>query len=248
MYIELNLDSRSKLHSSFVESLNDDNFKRPFLQNWKAFIIVVKQWGNENTNCIIAVLQATFKKVKYTYILNSIQKSLSVPWTMRFNNETFELSAKLHKHVIYFESDVLPLNNITTLAPGIGDTVLTVGQLKENAHHFMLKRDWKDLKTEMRDHHGGVMITKMYFCNLVELETFEYTEYLGEITVKTSNKSLGTGEYLKVLGKDGDIRLRICLEDLYPPLNTASKRHVPCLGIFVLCVTIFLSTFVKSTL
>ena len=240
MYIELNfLDSRSKLHSSFVGSLNDDNFKRPFLQKWKFFIIVVKQWDNENTHAIIAILQATFKKVKYTYILNSIQSALSEPWTMRVNNETFKLSAKWNKHVIYFDSGILPFNNITTLAPGIGDGVLTLGQLKVNAHHFMLKRDWKDLKTDMREHQGGVMITKMYFCNLIELETFEYTEYMGEITVKTSNKSLGTGEYLKVVGKDGDIRLRICLEDQYPPVNMASKRYVSCIGIFFLCVTIF---------
>ena len=110
IYIELTfVDSRAKLHSSFVETLHGDNFKRPFLQNWKFFIIVVKQWDDENTHSVIAILQATFKRVKYSYIVNAIQKSLSVPWTVRFNNETYKLFANLNKHVVYFESEVLIL-------------------------------------------------------------------------------------------------------------------------------------------
>jgi len=64
MFIELRfLDSESKLHPSFVENVNENNFGRPFLQNWKFILIVVKQWDNENTHSIIAILQATFKKI-----------------------------------------------------------------------------------------------------------------------------------------------------------------------------------------
>jgi len=239
IYIKLNfLDSRSKLHYSFVESLHGDNFKRPFLQNWKFFIIVVKQWDDENTHSVIAILQATFKRVKYSYIVNVIQKSLSVPWAVRFNNETLKLSAKLNKHVVYFESGILLNSTIKTLRPASGEIPNTLDKLKRNPHHFMLRQDWTYLKKDMRDHQGGVVITKMYFCNLIELETSEYTDNLNEITVTATNKTLATGEYVKVLGKDGDTRVRICLEDMYPPENMALRRHQPCIVLFVVCVTI----------
>ena len=82
------------------------------------------------------------------------------------------------------------------------------------------------------------MITKMYFCNLIELETLEYTDNLNEITVTATNKTLATGEYVRVLGKDGDTRVRICLEDMYPSENMAFRRHQRCIVLFVVCVTL----------
>jgi len=251
IYIELNfVDSRLKLHSSFVETLLGDNFKRPFLKNWKFFIIVVKQWDDENTHSVIAILQATFNNVKYSYIVNAIQKSLSVQWTVRFNNETFKFSAKLNKHVIYFESDILLNSSIKTLRPAGGEIPNTMDKLKKHPHHFMLRQDRAYLKKDLRDNQGGVVITKMYFCNLIELETSEYTDYLNEITVTATNKTLATGEYVKVLGKDGDTRVRICLEDMYPPENMAFRRHQPCIVLFGVCVTILSSyiNFVNNVL
>ena len=239
MFFELRfLDSKTKLHPSFVENVNEDNFGRPFLQNWKIFLIVVKQWDDENTHSIIAILQATFKKIKFSYILNSIQKSLSVPWTVRFNNKTYELSAKFHNHVVYFESGPLFNNKTISLTP-YHENANTLDEVTRSAHHFTLTQDWTNFKNSMKMYGGGVVITKMYFCNLIELGTFEYTEYMDEITVLGTNKTLATGEYLKVFAKDGDTRARICLEDLYPPQNIASRRGFSCIAVFVVWVTIW---------
>jgi len=49
------------------------------------------------------------------------------------------------------------------------------------------------------------MVTKMSYCNLIELETPEYTEYFDEIALTAFNKKLVSGEYIKVVGQNGEV-------------------------------------------
>ena len=84
----------------------------------------------------------------------------------------------------------------------------------------MSKEQWNALWTGSSSNGGRIMITKMYFCNLIELSDNEFTESREQITLNASNKTLAPGEFLRVVGIDGEIRTRICLEDLYPLGNS----------------------------
>jgi len=64
---------------------------------------------------------------------------------------------------------------------------------------------------------------KCLICNLIELSDNEFTEIRQQITLSASNKTLAPGEFLRVVGIDGEIRTRICLEDLYPLGNSGGE-------------------------
>jgi len=157
---------------------------------------------------------------------------------VRYNNKTYELSSKFHNHVVCFEIGPLSNNKTISLTP-YHENANTLDEVTRSAHHFTLTQEWTDFKNSMEIYGEGVVITKMYFCNLIELVTFEYTEHMGEITVLGTNKTLATGEYLEVFGKDGDTRARICLEDPYPPQNMALRRGLSGIVVFVVWASIW---------
>jgi len=84
-----------------------------------------------------------------------------------------------------------------------------------------------------------VMVTKISFCNLIKHETSKYTENFDEITLTASNKNLDSGEYIKVVGQNVEVRVRISQEDLYLPLSVASRTEYHdwlCLALALNCV------------
>jgi len=92
--------------------------------------------------------------------------------------------------------------------------------------YFMSKEQWNVLWTGSSSNGGRFMITKMSFCNLIELSNNEFTESREHITLNASNKTLAPGEFLRVVGIDGKIKPRICLEDLYPLGNSGVETDV----------------------
>jgi len=226
VYIELRFSNfSSKLPSSFLEMFTDNSLERPFHHSWKLFLIIAKQWDDGNTDFMIAILQATREKANYDNILKYIQNALSVPWKLNYNNQIFNLVATLHNHVVYYETIILPNENISTMTQKLDTPGHTLETLKSNLHFIMLNKHLSEFRKDMISNSKKVMITKMSFCILIELETPEYTEYFDEITLTESNKKLVTGEYIKVVGQNGEVRVRICLEDLYPPQSVASRSE-----------------------
>ena len=224
-------ESSYTLPANFVEDISDDNLERSTLQNWKSYIIVAKEWEDNHTSFIVAVLKRAYNNVAYDSILNSIQKALSSTWTLHYNNMMYKLSPTFNKDIIYVETFAHSTSTIKTLETiEDGDSLKS---LERNRHLFMLRRDFEYLQQDMRIHGNALDITKLSFCSLIELESFEYTGNANHITLTSSNMTLSQGEFLTVIGQDGEIRPRICVEELYPPENAGKENDCPC-GILVL--------------
>jgi len=97
----------------------------------------------------------------------------------------------------------------------------------------VLGRDVQGLQfQDMRIHGKAMDITKLSFCSLIELGSSEYTRNTELVTLTSSNRTLGLGEFLTVVGQDGETRPRVCVEELYPPDHTGPGNDCSC-GIFV---------------
>ena len=61
---------------------------------------------------------------------------MSVPCKLNYNNQTFNLVATFHKHIVYYETDLLPNKNNSTMTPKFEITSLET--LKNDIHYSML--------------------------------------------------------------------------------------------------------------
>jgi len=226
-------DSSSTLPANFVEDISDDSLERSALQNWKSYIIVAKEWENNLTSFMVAVLKRSYANVAFDHIRNSVQKALSSTWTLHYNNHMYTLSPTFNKDILYFETFAHSTSTIITLKTIVDGDSMEL--LERNPHLFMLRRDMKDLQLDMRIHGKALDITKLSFCSLIELESFEYTGNANQITLTSSNRTLSGGEFLTVIGQDGEIRPRICVEELYPPEKAGKENDCPC-GILIFIV------------
>jgi len=222
LHIELRFSGTTERPpANFYENFTDDNLKRWSLQSWKAFIIVAKEWEKDYTSFLIAILHTSRENVLYSRFLNSIKKALALPWQLRYLNQTYDLFATFNTHIVYFEA--FTADNLVTLTTGIGVTDYSLESLQTSYHYFMDALDWDNFNKDMSGYGQAVYITKMAFCRLIELKTNEYTENAALITLTSSNRTLGEGEFLRVKRLGGEIRPRICWEDLYPPDNRAEN-------------------------
>ena len=227
-------DSSPKLPANFVENFTDESLKRSSLQNWKTLIIVAKEWEDNNTSFLITVLQHSYKNVAYDYILNLVQKALSSTWKLRYNHHIYKLYPTFDKNIIYIETFVFPMSQVTTMKTVYEEDTLDL--LKRKYHFFTLRRDLEDWKLDMRIHGKAMDITKLSFCSLLELESTEYTRNGELITLTSTNRTLSHGEFLTVIGQDGEIRPRICVQDMYPD-NAGPENDCSC-SIFISIVLI----------
>jgi len=216
IYVELRLINPTKpLSSSVIQTFVESDLKRHHLQNWRCFIIVTKTWTEKETLFMIAILQQSFQNVLLRNVLESVKRSLSVPWQLRFANQTFDMSAKFHRYISYHETSLLINSHISTLTPAVAPSVDTLESLFANHYqHIILGSHWDELLTLLFAKQW-LMITKLSFCNLIELDDFEFIDKLEQITLTATNVTLAPGEFERALGYNGQMRPRICLEDLY---------------------------------
>jgi len=215
IYVELRLiDPTKPLSPSVIKTFIESDLTRPYLQTWRCFIIVTKKWVDKDTMFIIAILHKSFKDVVLRNVLHSIKKSFSVPWQLRFANQTYDLSAKFHRYTAYRETFLLNNNYISTLTPAVGISVHTLESLIANHYqHIILGSHWKEL-LKFFIAKQWLMITKLSYCTLIELDESEYID--GEmLTLTATNVTLAPGEFQWALGYNGQMRPRICLKDLY---------------------------------
>jgi len=222
-------ESSPKLPANFIEDFSDKDLERSLLQNWKTNIIAAKEWEDNHTSFMIAVLIRSYKNVAFDHIRNSLKVALSSTWTLKYNNHLYKLLPTFNKHVAYNEATAVSTSTVATLTPVLGE--YSLDSLKKNPQFVMLKRDWEYWKQDMRIHGNAMDITKLSFCSLIELESSEYTRNTELITLTSSNRTLGLGEFLTVVGQDGETRPRVCVEELYPPDNTGPGNDCSC-GIF----------------
>ena len=246
IYVELRLINPTKpLSSSVIQTFVESDLTRHHLQNWKCFIIVTKKWTEKETMFVIAILQQSFHDILLRNVLESVKRSLSLPWKLRFANQTFDMSAKFHRYISYHETHLLKNNYISTITPAVGPSVDTSESLIANHYqHIILGSHWKEL-LKLLFAKQWLMITKLSFCNLVELDDSEYIDKLEQITLTATNVTLAPGEFQRALGHNGQMRPRICLEDLY---STASfSMHNTCILFYkyFLCSLLF-SVFTKN--
>jgi len=243
VYIELwPLKNSEMLPSIFAKTFTASDLQRSVLKQWDTYVIVAREVGQTSTSFIIAVLKKTFASVNYSYILGSVQKALSATWTLTSSNITVQFSAKLHRHIEY--RDVHP-NNIVSdfiiMEPSAGGSLGKQDAVKGKQYEYiMFKEQWSILWDGLSYNGGRIMITKMSFCNLIELGDNEFTESRQQITLNASNKTLAPGEFLRVVGIDGEIKPRICLKDLYPLDNSGfatddMRGLIVLLHVFSLC-------------
>jgi len=140
--------------------------------------------------------------------------------TLQHNNSIYKLSPTFYETIIYFGTSTFSTSK---------------NVLKWSHYLFMLRSDLQYLKLDMRKHGNALDITKISFCSLIELESSEYTRNTELITLTSSNRTLGLGGFLTVVGQDGETRPRVCVEELYPPDNTGPGNDCSCC-IFVLVV------------
>jgi len=222
VYVELwPLTHAKKLPFLFTKTFTGSDLQRSVFQHWNAHILVAKELRQSTTSYIIAVLNKKFKSVKYSYILDSVQKALSATWTLHYNGDTFKFSATLHRHIEYH--DVCNGNlgtDFIEMEPYAGEPLERDEVVDGKQYEYiMFKTQWNEW-VEFHNQ-GSILITKTSFCDLVELEKTEFTASVGQITLTAFNKTLAPGEFHRVVGVDGDIKPRICLEDLHPLDNRA---------------------------
>jgi len=243
VYVELwPLEKSEKLPSIFAKTFTASDLQRSVLKQWDTYVIVAAEVGQTSTRFIIAVLKQTFASVNYSFVLGSVQQALSATWTLTFSNITVQFSAKIHRHIEY--RDVYRDNIVSDfiiMEPSAGGSLGKQDAVKGKQYeYFMSKEQWNVLWTGSSSNGGRIMITKMSFCNLIELGDNEFTESREQITLNASNKTLAPGEFLRVVGIDGEIRTRICLEDLYPVDNSGVETDdlrglIVLLHVFSLC-------------
>ena len=87
---------------------------------------------------MIVIFQTTRENLKYDNMLKYIQNAMSVPWELNYNNQTFNLVATIYKHIVYYETDLLPNENISTMTPKFERTSHTLETLKSELHYIRL--------------------------------------------------------------------------------------------------------------
>jgi len=238
IYVELRLINPTKpLSSSVIQTFVESDLKRPHLQNWRCFIMITKTWTEKETLFVIAILQQSFQDVLLRNVLEYVKKSFSIPWQLHFANQTFDMSAKFHRYIAYRETSLLKTDYISTLTPAVAPSVDTLESLfAEHYHHIILRSHWEEW-LNLLFAKQWLMITKLSFCNLIELEDFEYIDRVEQITLTATNVTLAPGEFQRALGYNGQMRPRICLEDLYSTatLSMQIKGHLFYKG-FLCCL------------
>jgi len=147
------------------------------------------------------------------------------------------MSANFHRYISYHETSLLINKHISTLTPAVAPSVDTLESLFANDYqHIILGSHWDELLIHLFAKQW-LMITKLSFCNLVELDDFEYIDKLEQITLRATNVTLAPGEFQRALGYNGQMRPRICLEDLYSTatLSIQIKRQLFYKG-FLCCL------------
>jgi len=240
VYIELwPLKNSEMVPSIFAKTFTASDLQRSVLKQWDTYVIVAREVEQSSTSFIIAVLNKIFTSVRYSHVLDSVQKALSAIWTLTSRNNTFQFSAKLHRHIEYRDvfSENLILSDFIIMEPSAGGSLEKQDAVKGKQYEYvMFKEQWNVLLNDLSFNSGRIMITKMSFCNLIELGDDEFTESREQITLTASNKTLAPGEFLRVVGIDGEIKPRICLEDLYSLDNSGSETDDMCVLIVILHV------------
>jgi len=229
IYVELRLINPTKpLSSSVIQTFVESDLTRHHLQNWRCFIIVTKKWAEQETMFAIAVLQQSFQTVTLRNVLESVKRSFSLPWHLRFANQSYDMSAMFHRFISYRETALLETNYTYVLTPAVGPSVESLESLIANRyHHIILGSHWAELK-KLLFSKQWLMITQLSFCNLIELDDFEFIDRVDQITLTATNVTLTPGEFQRALAYNGQMRPRICLEDLYSTatLSVQIKGHL----------------------
>jgi len=244
IYVELRLINPTKpLSSSVIQTFVESDLKRHHLQNWRCFIIVTKTWTEKETMFVIAILQQSIQDVSLRYVLESVKRSFSLPWQLRFANQSYDMSAMFHRYISYHETALLTSDYISTLTPAVGHSVDTLESLIAHRYqHIILGSHLRELK-KLLFAKQWLMITKLSFCNLIELDDSEYIDKLEQITLTATNVTLAPGEFQRALGHNGQMRPRICLEDLYSTASFSMQNACICFTLVffaVICIWFFI--------
>ncbi|XP_060594596.1 uncharacterized protein LOC132748948 [Ruditapes philippinarum] len=140
----------------------------------------------------------------YTWkLLKSIWKLLKLPWTLTLSNGTLiSMSAELGFDTKLFSND---------------DSIQTLNKDEINRMTFDLPQ-FSDLHDEkfIRFFTSSFVVTKMYFCEQIELNPSEYELWDKRVLYnKITNQPLFNGEFAITTAPhfEGKMRARVCLED-----------------------------------
>jgi len=235
-----------------LKDFNDPDLIRPGMKDWQPYLHIAKEIDDDKVLFLIARMERRFVRVKFSNVLKAVQRSLSMPWTLLFDDTNYELSAKLSKFVSYTDSIHLSNKNFTTMVP-VSKSSPTLGEVKNLPYQVIIySKVWKKLANKnLREEKTNyvIVITKLFFCTLIELKASEYIEYENKVTLMSRDavqrsrgmehasrgndeddvqwwRTLENGEFLTLIGADGKQRVRICLDEIYDTSNEAKHNCV----------------------
>jgi hypothetical protein len=146
-------------------------------------------------------------KTNTAWLLQNIQKFIKLPWTLTLRNGT--------KISMFAELGFAIKNLFNDNSASDFNTEVAVERLKHKVPQFNYLYNIQNHRSDM----SMIIVTKLYFCEQIELNSSEYEILENDVLFnKINNQVLFNGEYTIIMAADVDgeeavEKARICLED-----------------------------------
>lgn len=174
------------------------------LKQWSVYQLIYQTTTRLNndttTNTLVAFMTQYFAEADPLSIMNNIAMLIKTKWFLKYKNETLILKPSLFKHKA--------LNYVD------GSLTLTPGSFTFNNTFSVKSPEYRLLYTTMKWLNMGFLVTKLHFCEQIELVSDEYMLSADQTVLynKISRQYLFDGEF-SLMNDRSEGSVRICYEN-----------------------------------